>query len=142
MIGIQPSRRSALACLGFEKSHQLAQRRVMEPCPIRKPGGRWLAQFTFHATHKRWLQSAQDNLEPVTLTYCRNDTRRGKRNCAWVLRVGHVAAAPVGVLPAYGVAPEPKNVLVGNRFWPLLGLYTVPLNHKAFPVQSLARHTA
>src|SRR6266853_6942006 len=98
MIGIEPSRRSALACLRFEKSHQLAQRRVMEARPIRKPHGRLLVQFIFHATHKRWLQRSQDNLEAVMLTYSRNDTRRGKGNRARVLGVGNVAAVPIGVL--------------------------------------------
>src|SRR5258707_15704139 len=134
MIGIEPSRRSALACLRFQESHQLAQRRVLEARPIRKPGGRRLVQFIFHATHKRWLQGAQDNLEAVTLTYSRNDTRRGKGNRARVLCVGNVAAAPIGVLADYGVAPEPKNVPLRNGFRPLIWLYTVPLNHKAFPV--------
>jgi hypothetical protein len=114
MIGIQPSRRSALSCLRFEKSHQLAQYRVMEARPIRKPRGRRLVQFILYATHKRWLQCAQDNLEAVTLTYSRNDTQRGKGNRARVLRVGNVAAAPIGVLADYGVAPEPKNVPLGT----------------------------
>jgi len=72
MIGIEPSRRSALACLRYEKSHQLAQRRVMKARPIRKPRGRRLVQFIFDATHKRWLQCKQDNLEAVVLTYSRS----------------------------------------------------------------------
>src|SRR6266403_3412457 len=114
MIGIEPSRRSALACLRFEKSHQLAQRRVMEARPIRKPRGRRLVQFIFHATYKGWLQCAQDNLEAVTLTYSRNDTWRGKSNRARVLCVGDVAAAPIRVLANYAVAPEPKNVALGD----------------------------
>src|SRR5258707_6003563 len=134
MIGIEPSRRSALACLRFQKSHQLAQRRVMEARSIRKPRGRRLVQFIFHATHKRWLQCAQDNLEAVTLTYSRNDSGRGKGNRARMLRVGNVAATPIGVVADYGVAPEPKNVPLRDRFWPLIWLYTVPLNQKAFPV--------
>src|SRR6267378_5145605 len=129
MIGIEPSRRSALACLRFQKSHQLAQCRVMEVRPIRKPSGRRLVQFIFHATHKRRLQCAQDNLEAVMLTYSRNDTGRGKGNRARVLCVGNVAAASIGVLAADGVAPEPKNVPLGDRFWALIWLYTVPLNH-------------
>src|SRR5260370_20736351 len=134
MVGIERSRRSALACLRFQESHQLAQCRVMEACLIRKPRGRRLVQFIFHATHKRWLQCAQDNLEPVTLTYSRNDARRGKRNPARAFCVGNVAAAPICVLADYGVAPEPKNVSLRDRFRPLIWLDTVPLNHKAFPV--------
>ncbi len=51
-----------------------------------------------------------------------------------MLRVRNVAAAPIGVVADYGVAPEPKNVPLRDRFWPLIWLYTVPLNHKAFPV--------
>jgi hypothetical protein len=82
----------------------------MEARPIWKPRGRRLVQFLFHATHKRWLQRAQDNLEAVTLTYSRNDTRRGKGNRGRVLGVGNVAAAPIGVLATDGVAPEPKNI--------------------------------
>src|SRR6266478_5200722 len=109
MIGIEPSRRSALACLRFEKSHQLAQRRVMEARPIWKPHGQLLVQFIFHATHKRWLQRAQDNLEAVMLTYSRNDTRRGKGKRARVFCIGNAASAPIEVLADYGVAPEPKN---------------------------------
>src|SRR5258706_5162116 len=134
MIGIEPSRRSALACLRFQESHQLAQRRVLEARPIRKPRGRRLVQLFFHATHKRWLQGAQDNLEAVTLTYSRNDTRRRKSNCARVLCIGDVAAAPIRMLANYSVAPKPKNVLLRDRFWPLVWLYTVPLNQNAFPV--------
>src|SRR5260221_5062535 len=133
MIGIEPSRRSALACLRFQKSHQLAQCRVMEACLIRKPRGRRLVQFIFHATHKRWFQGAQDNLEAVALTYSRNDTRRGKGNRARVFCVGNVAAATVGVLADYSIAPEPKNVPLRDRFWPLIWLDTVPLNRQAFP---------
>src|SRR5260370_15664085 len=106
----------------------------MEARSIRKPRGRRLVQFIFHATHKRWLKCAQDNLEAVTLTYSRNDARRGKGNCARMLRVRNVAAAPIGVVSDYGVAPEPKNVPLRDRFRPLIWLDTVPLNHKALPV--------
>ena len=68
------------------------------------------------------------------LTYSRNDTRRGKGNRARVLCVGNAAAAPIGVLATDGVALEPKNVPLRNRFRPLIWFYTVPLNQKAFPV--------
>jgi hypothetical protein len=51
-----------------------------------------------------------------------------------VLCAGNVAAAPIGVLATDGVAPEPKNVPLRNRFRPLIWFYTVPLNQKAFPV--------
>src|SRR5258708_841762 len=134
MIGIEPSRRSALACFRFQKSHQLAQCRIMEARLIRKARDRRLVPLIFHTPHKRWLHGAQDNLEAVTLTYSRNDARRGKGNRARVFCVGNVAAATVGVLADYGVAPEPKNVPFRDRFWPLIWLDTVPLNHKAFPV--------
>src|SRR5260370_7120599 len=95
MIGIEPSRRSALACLRFQKSHQLAQRRVMEARSIRKPRGRRLVQFIFHATHKRWFQCAQDNLEAVTLTYTRNNSATGKVNAPPILLYRNRAPPPI-----------------------------------------------